>query len=211
VRDWSIVVPLKRLHAAKSRLRGAVPGVAHDDLVLALALDTVQAALRCPVVRAVYVVTDEIRTQNAVSALGAHWIRDAPDAGLNPALTHGAAHVARSAPDTGVATLGGDLPALRPEELAEALTMAMAHERAYVPDAPGSGTVLLTARPGVTLDPRFGPDSAREHARSGAYLLDGVWPSLRRDVDVREDLVTAAHLGLGSHTSALLATAAIHL
>ncbi|MFD0788098.1 2-phospho-L-lactate guanylyltransferase, partial [Micromonospora azadirachtae] len=34
---WAVVVPAKRLAAAKSRLRGALPGVPHEELALALA------------------------------------------------------------------------------------------------------------------------------------------------------------------------------
>ena len=43
---WSVVVPVKRLASAKTRLRDPVgrPGRAHAELALALALDTVAAA-----------------------------------------------------------------------------------------------------------------------------------------------------------------------
>ncbi|MGH3713306.1 MAG: 2-phospho-L-lactate guanylyltransferase, partial [Micromonosporaceae bacterium] len=57
--QWSVVIPVKRLSQAKTRLRGALPGVPHDDLVLAIAADTVAAALACRAVAAVVVVTDE--------------------------------------------------------------------------------------------------------------------------------------------------------
>ncbi|MGW1453349.1 2-phospho-L-lactate guanylyltransferase, partial [Micromonospora sp. NPDC002411] len=73
--------------------------------------------------------------------------------------------------------------------------------------SPGSGTVLLTAPPGVPLDPRFGVGSAVAHAASGALPLTGDWPSLRRDVDTPTDLATAIRLGLGPHTAALVAAA----
>ncbi|PWR10558.1 2-phospho-L-lactate guanylyltransferase, partial [Micromonospora acroterricola] len=77
--------------------------------------------------------------------------------------------------------------------------------RRCVPDAPGGGTVLLAAPPGVPLDPRFGVGSAAAHAASGALPLTGDWPSLRRDVDTAADLTAAARLGLGPRTAALLA------
>lgn len=199
---WSVVIPVKRLSLAKSRLRGALPGVPHDDLVLALAADTVAAAMDCPRVAAVLVVTDEPVVRRAASRLGALPVADVPDTGLNPALEYGAGQAARRHPDTGVATLGADLPALRPEELAEALDAATAHPRSYVCDVEKTGTVLLTAWPGVALDPRFGVGSAKAHRDSGAVELSGHWPSLRRDVDTPEDLSAAAVLGLGQHTAA---------
>ena len=48
VPTWAVVVPVKRLAGAKSRLRGALPGVPHRELALALVLDTLTAALACP-------------------------------------------------------------------------------------------------------------------------------------------------------------------
>jgi 2-phospho-L-lactate guanylyltransferase len=76
-----------------------------------------------------------------------------------------------------------------------------------VADAPGTGTVLLTAPPGVPLDPRFGVGSAAAHRASGAVPLTGPWPSLRRDVDTAADLADAARLGLGPATRALTGVA----
>ncbi|HKT04447.1 MAG TPA: 2-phospho-L-lactate guanylyltransferase, partial [Rugosimonospora sp.] len=83
--NWLAVVPVKRLAAAKSRLRGALPGVPHEDLALALVLDTVGAALRCAAVGEVVVVTDDARVRDAVRGIGGGVVADAPDAGLNPA------------------------------------------------------------------------------------------------------------------------------
>src|SRR5690348_14837509 len=59
---WSVVVPAKRLAVAKTRLRPVTDPHdrgAHDALVLALLADTVAAAVRCPAVAEVVVVTDE--------------------------------------------------------------------------------------------------------------------------------------------------------
>jgi 2-phospho-L-lactate guanylyltransferase len=93
-------------------------------------------------------------------------VPDRPDAGLNDAMRWGADAVAGLG--TSRAVLAGDLPALKPAELAEALAVALG-ERSFVADAAGTGTVLLTAPGGVALDPLFGPGSARAHAASGAH------------------------------------------
>ena len=50
---------MKRLDVAKTRLRGALTDVDHEALVLAMALDTVAAALASPVVGRVVVVTGD--------------------------------------------------------------------------------------------------------------------------------------------------------
>jgi 2-phospho-L-lactate guanylyltransferase len=198
---WIAVVTVKRLEWAKTRLRGALPGVAHDRLVLAVVQDTVAAALACPAVADLLVVTSDPAVAGAVRALGARTVPDEPDAGLNPALVHGA----RLAGGGPVVALAGDLPALRPAELGAALS-ATGGRRGFVPDAPGTGTTLLASPTGTGLDPRFGPGSARAHAGSGARALTGPWPSLRRDVDTGTDLAAAAAIGLGTRTGALYRT-----
>jgi len=209
--EWWVVVPAKRLAHAKTRLLPVTVGLGagargrHRDLVLALLADTVAAAAACPPVSAVLVVTDEPEAAAVVTALGARTVADEPDAGLNPALAHGARQ-ARAGGAAAVAALNSDLPALQPAELAAALAAAAGHRRSFVADAEGSGTTLLCATAGE-LDPRYGPGSAAAHAASGAVPLDGHWPGLRRDVDTPDDLTGATALGLGPRTARLLPAA----
>jgi 2-phospho-L-lactate/phosphoenolpyruvate guanylyltransferase len=200
---WSVVIPVKRLPLAKSRLNdGTRPPGAHRGLALALALDTASAALACPQVARVVAVTDDGQAAQRLAALGAVVVPDQPDGGLNPALEYGAGRAAALGPVDGVAVLSADLAALRPAELTAALAAAAGHPRAFVPDAAGTGTTLLAALPGVPLGPRYGPRSRAAHRESGAVELTGDWPSLRRDVDTAVDLAEAARLGLGPATSA---------
>ncbi len=192
---WTVLVPVKDLGSAKSRLRGALPAVPHQDLVLALVLDTLAAALACPAVAAVLVVSADEAVAAAARGAGAKVLPD-PTTGLNPALDHAAA-AAGGGP---LAALAGDLPALRGTDLTA--TLAAATVRGYVPDRAGTGTTLLAAPAGVPLAPHFGPGSARAHARSGAVALPA-GASLRLDVDTPADLAAAARLGLGARTGAL--------
>lgn len=216
--SWTVVVPVKHLDTAKSRLRGALDHVPHDRLALALAQDTVTAALACPEVGEVLVVTGDTVAGATLAALGARTVPDPPGSGLNQAFLAGAARAGHAR----IAALTADLPALRPADLSAALTAATAPPngsagangsagpaarggvRRFVADAPGTGTVLLTTAAGTPLDPRFGPESASAHANSGALALTGRWPTLRRDVDTAADLLAAARLGLGRHTGILL-------
>src|SRR5690349_7257049 len=186
---WTIIVPIKPLPAAKTRLRGAVPDLARADLVLAMAQETVAAALAGRLVSGVLVVCDDERVAAAMAALGASCVPDGPSRGLNAAIEFGERHARGD-----VAALTADLPALRPEELDEALAEG---GRSFVPDAEGTGTVLLIGRP---LDPHFGVGSAEAHERSGARRLDKSWPGLRRDIDTPADLASGRELGLGQHT-----------
>ena len=204
---WSVVLPVKRLPLAKSRLYdGTRPHEVHRELALALALDTAAAALACPAVARVVAVTDDLRAAGRLVALGAVVVPDRPDQGLNPALDYGAGRAAALAPADGVAAVSADLAALRPAELAGALDAAAAHPRAFVPDAAGTGTTLLAACPGIPLTPRFGTGSRAAHLASGAAELTGDWPTLRLDIDTAADLAAATRLGLGPATTAALAT-----
>jgi 2-phospho-L-lactate guanylyltransferase len=205
-----VVVPVKRLPLAKSRLYAVGrPRPEHEQLALSLVLDTVTAALRAPAVGRLLVVTDDPAAREAVAAAGALVLPDEPDAGLNPALVHGAAAAVARAPGDGVALLSADLPALRPAELGAALAAAAGHGAAFVADARGTGTTLLATAPGRPVRPRYGPASAAAHRAAGAVELAGEWPSLRHDVDTQEDLLAAAELGLGPATSLWTATHAV--
>lgn len=200
---WSIVVPVKRLTAAKTRL--LLSEHPRNVLALAFACDTVAAALACPLVATVVAVTSDPGAARELEQIGARVVPDAPEAGLNAALEYGAQAASQSAPDRGTAALSADLPALRPETLGRALLVASAHRRAFVPDAAGGGTTLLACLPTEELHPEFGPGSAERHRRSGAYAIEGAGlESLRQDVDTVADLDAAARLGLGPRTSRLL-------
>jgi 2-phospho-L-lactate guanylyltransferase len=198
-----LVVPVKALRDAKSRLRGAVAPDEHARLVLAVLLDTVTAAAQADGIRRVLVVSSDPTVASTMAANGFECVPEGALPGLNAAYRRGAAVLREADPDGRVGALQADLPALRPDELAAAIKSA-AGRRAFCADRQTTGTTLLLSAPGGPLDPRFGRGSARAHALSGAVALTDSWPSLRCDVDTSEDLAAARDLGLGPHTSALL-------
>lgn len=106
----------------------------------------------------------------------------------------------------GVGVLLGDLPALRPTDLLTALQAAAEHALAVVPDAEGTGTVLLTSL-GGHLEPAFGTGSAARHSAAGHRRLELDLPRLRTDVDDDASLRAAQRLGVGPATEAVLAPA----
>ncbi|NKY98563.1 2-phospho-L-lactate guanylyltransferase [Nocardiopsis alborubida] len=200
---WSLVVPVKHLGRAKSRLALAAGG-RREDLALAIACDTVAAARTCPVVAAVFAVTEDARAGAELARLGAVVVGGEPGTGLNPALEHGAAVARRRLPALGVCALSADLPALRPEELERVLTAAAGHGRSFLPDAPGVGTTLFAASPGHPFTPAFeGPSRARHLSGGARELVVPDAASVRRDVDTFEDLRAAVALGVGPRTRGL--------
>ncbi|CAM5510015.1 2-phospho-L-lactate guanylyltransferase [Streptomyces griseorubiginosus] len=204
--QWTLVIPLKPLARAKSRLSDTAGDGVRPGLALAFAQDTVAAALTCPAVRDVAVVTDDALAGRELAALGARIVPDEPRGGLNAALRHGASAVRSARPESALAALNADLPALRPLELARVLDAAAEFPRAFLPDAAALGTTLLAAAAGEELRPAFGPDSRRRHHASGAaeLRLDDV-DSVRQDVDTGEDLRAALALGVGPRTAAAAA------
>lgn len=201
--SWGVVLPVKRLGMAKSRL-STRPAWQRRALAAGFALDVVACSVA--VSPTVVVVCDDREVAAAATRLGAAVVADGPARGLVPAFLLGAAELGRLAPGSHVALLVADLPALRPAELSRALAVAAQHDRAFVSDVAGTGTTLLTARAGVAPAPSFGPRSRAAHARSGAVeLRDPSLVRLRCDVDTEVDLWHATALGLGPHTVAALA------
>jgi 2-phospho-L-lactate guanylyltransferase len=197
--SWGLVVPVKRLALAKTRL-SSYGDAARQELALAFALDVVTAALGADTVARVLVVTDDDRAARTLRAAGAEVVSDSPDAGLNPALEHGAALLGNA---LAVATVSADLAAVRSGDFETALAAVPAAGRGFVVDVAGSGTTLLAAAPGVALAPAYGPGSREVHLRSGAVELPGA-PGLRLDVDTPADLAEALLLGVGAATAAVL-------
>ena len=198
---FTLLIPIKDGREAKTRL-DAVGAVGRADLMAAFARDAVTAALRTPLVR-VHVVGDRAALEPVLAGLDVTVVPDEGGGDLNLALTHAAHAVAD--PARGTAVMLADLPCLRSEDLEAALAAAPTDHRSFVADAAGTGTTLLVAPPGTTLDPRFGHDSARAHADSGAAPITADLASLRLDVDTSADLERALQFGVGPHTRAAAA------
>jgi 2-phospho-L-lactate guanylyltransferase len=194
------------LARAKSRM-APTAGPHREALALAVAADTVAAALRTDRVRRVVVVTDDPLAARELAALGAMIVPDEPDNGLNPALSYGAEVARRAFPDAGVVALSADLPALRSAELTRVLDAAADTPLSFVADALDVGTTLYAARPGTEFCPAFGTNSRLRHRAQGARELASLRDiaSVRRDVDTLEDLLAAIALGLGPRTAAVAA------
>jgi 2-phospho-L-lactate guanylyltransferase len=218
---WTVVLPLKGGPGAKSRLG------APAALATAIALDCLDAVLAARTVARVVVVTPDPVLAGAAGAAGARVRTESrPGAGLLAAVDDGLRGL-----DGPCAVLLADLPALRPADLDQALRVAHraltgprggnhpgaqdaqhspepAPPMVFVPDAEGTGTVLLCALAPGRMRPSFGPHSASGHEDAGAARLDVDLPRLRRDVDTRADLRAALELGVGPHTLAALAETA---
>ena len=198
---YAVLVPVKPPAFAKSRL-GDLGDAARRDLATAFAVDTVGAALACPSVDRVLVVTDDHELARGLADLGVEVIPDGTTDDLNGTLLLAAAEMHRRRPDLRLVALCADLPALRPDDLDVALSACAADGMSFVADQDGVGTTAVVASTLESFRPAFGPASRQRHRDAGAHEVDGIdVPSLRRDVDDRDDLAEAMRLGVGRRTS----------
>jgi 2-phospho-L-lactate guanylyltransferase len=193
------LVPVKPPALGKSRLVG-LPDEQRRALAAAFALDTVAACLAAQSVAEVLVATDDASFSVELAALGAVTIPDGVAMDLNGTLRQSAAEARRRWAELVPVALTADLPALRPEDVDEALAEVPPGAAAYVADADGIGTTLYTA-PYDAFAPRFGPGSALAHEGTGARPVTAPLPRLRRDVDDLADLEQALRLGVGPRTA----------
>jgi len=203
--DVGLIIAVKHLAAAKTRLAALFSADARERVVLAMLIDTITAARGVAGVRSVTVVTPDMTAAAAARDLGANVLADPtpvnhPDP-LNNAVS--AAYESLVQTMANIVVLQGDLPALKTTELYEALASARPYPRSFVADRHGSGTAALFAF-SVNPHPRLGAESASRHRESGAVELVGSWPGLRCDIDTPEDLAEALLLGVGAATAAAI-------
>jgi 2-phospho-L-lactate guanylyltransferase len=204
--DIALIIAVKRLAAAKTRLAPVFSARTRENVVLAMLVDTLTAAARVASLGSITVITPDESAAAAAADLGANVLADPTPEGhadpLNNAIA--AAELAVAREFSNFVVLQGDLPALQTQELAEAIAAARQYRRSFVADRPATGTAALCAF-GTMLDPQFGPDSSARHRRSGAIELTGAWPGLRCDVDTPADLAAARRLGVGAATARAIA------
>jgi 2-phospho-L-lactate/phosphoenolpyruvate guanylyltransferase len=193
-----VLVPLKRLDAAKSRLAPALSVAERRRLMAAMVTHVARTALAADVGRVVLVSSDPAAPELA----GRLGIACVSDAGLpwNPGLAHARAQM--PTPAEAVLYLAGDLPLVEVADVA-ALVDAGQNATAVVGRAHDGGTNALWVCPAAALQPAFGtPGSAAVHAaRAEGRGLEVVVvdrPGIARDVDTPADLALARSLHRGA-------------
>lgn len=207
---WTVVMPVKVLSAAKTRLTDT--DAAPAALALAFFTDTLSAVLATPAVAGAVVVTADARVRLLAESAGAVVVDDAAHPGINAAAQWGASH---RVDGTGSAVVVSDLPSLTPAALTAALGLAGLSPTSFLADADDTGTTMWFAAPDQPIDPRFGPHSRRAHRESGAVDLviahtehtAALWAA-RLDIDTADALERALAAGVGPATTHALTAAA---
>lgn len=204
--DVALIIAVKRLAAAKTRLAPVFSAQTRENVVMAMLVDTLSAATGVESVGSITVITPDEAAAAAAVGLGTNVLTDPTPEGHPDPLNNAIAVAERAVAEAfaNIVVLQGDLPALQVQELAEAITAARQYRRSFVADRLATGTAALCAF-GAQLGPEFGSDSAARHRRSGAIELTGAWPGLRCDVDTPVDLAAARRLGVGPATARAIA------
>ena len=193
---WSVIIPVKALHAAKSRMSAAIPPA---ELAFAFFEDTLAAVVSCPDVSEVLVATQDARIEARAREEGCRVVRDGQHPGINAAVAWAAGHARAS---DRLAVVVSDLPCLTPGALTSVLDAAARHPTAFLADADGTGTAMWFGTDGTTLTTHFGADSRAAHRAAGAVELVeaqpasvGVWAGARRAVAKPARLYPAKEAG----------------
>ena len=200
-----VLVPVKRLAGAKSRLAGSYDAATRRALQLELAAGVVAAAGAAELVDRVLVATSDPGAAGLAEA-----VSDG-DLPWNEGLAHAIAQV-RPCPDA-VVILAGDLPLVRPGDV-DALVRAIPARGLAVARARDGGSNALGLRPPGVLVPSFGATASaalhlRRARRAGLEAVVCDRPGLALDLDTPADVRAALDLlGPGSIRE-LLAPAAV--
>lgn len=193
----AVVVPVRALEGAKSRLGAVLDAEERRELVELLLRRTVEAARGAAGVDLVAVVSPDPDTLAIGVEAGAEPIAQR-SSGLNPGLVEARAALAGRADR--LLVLPGDVPGMTAADVEALLAAADAAARtgrpvvALAPDRHGRGTNALLLDPPGIIEPAFGGDSRDAHAGAAAaagaaYVeLPGL---LELDVDTPDDLLLA--------------------
>ena len=190
-----VLIPLKHLAAAKSRLAPALSVAERTRLMAAMVAHVARTAVAADAGRVVLVSSDPA----APALAGRLGVACVSDAGLpwNQGLMHARAHL--PGPAGAVLYLAGDLPLLEVGDVAARDRGWGQLDRRASGRAHDGGTNALWVCPAAALEPAFGtPGSAAVHAARavehglGVVVIDR--PGLARDVDTPADLALARRL-----------------
>lgn len=190
-----VVVPVKQLELAKSRLR-ELGDAACRALVLAM-LEDVLDAVRTASVGPIFLLSSEPAYDEVAARYGASRLPDAAST-YNGAVTAALGNAPLAASER-VLIIPADLPTVRPGAIRDLAGALDAAHVVLVASADG-GTSALGLRPPAAIAPGFGIDSAATHRRraaaAGLLLAELSLPDLAIDVDTPADLrAVAAHVG----------------
>lgn len=191
----AVVIPVKPLEGALSRLSGVLRPVERRAVQVAMLRDVIRAG--AGFTDRVIVVSSDDRVETIAREFGAQVVADAaPATGIDDAVARG---VAACEADE-VLVVMGDLPLATSDDL-HATSVALGAGRGVVcaVSCDGTGTNALFLRPPTVMATHFGVDSLERHMREatsvGVPAIALSVQGLMRDVDTPADLSALIHSG----------------
>jgi 2-phospho-L-lactate/phosphoenolpyruvate guanylyltransferase len=194
-----VVIPVRALEGAKSRLGAVLDAEERRELVERLLRATAAAAVATPGIAGVIVVSPDPAAIAVGESVGATGVRQG-SAGLNPGIVEARDSVGAAGADR-LLVLPADLPGITPADIAAILAVADASPAGSATGYPivvlatdrhGRGTNALLLQPPAVIDPAFGGDSRDAHRRlaaaAGATYLETP-DRLELDLDTPDDLL----------------------
>lgn len=187
---WA-VVPVKRFAAAKARLAPILSSADRSALAEAMMRDVLESTRACPAVAGVAVVTCDPKAAEIAAVAGALVVRTSSDEGHTAAAEAGVAALGAEA--ASVLIVSTDIPAVRPEDLSQLVSLhgpgkAVTLARA----AADGGTNALVVTPPDIMRFHFGADSEARHAhaarQAGATFRAVTITRMAFDLDRPEDV-----------------------
>lgn len=195
----SIIVPVKQLKAAKSRLAPMLDGRTRRELGLTMLADVLAATDG----RLRIVVTSDPSVRDLALASSCRVVED-ENAGLNGAISK-ALSAAEALGASSALVVPADVPLI---DAADVDSIFAVPARVAVAASADGGTGALLLRPPNRLAPAFGPKSASRHMNlEGAVRIDA--SSVTLDVDEWKDVVDLS-LTKSDRASAELARRLVH-
>lgn len=196
----AVVIPIKSLKQAKSRLKTVFPGRLRERLILCMLRDVITACRVAGVFYRWAVISADPVPGKVVADMDGIWLREAGRSlGLNKAI-HQAVDWALSDGADALLVVSGDVPLARPEDFQQLVRRAADSkaEVVIVPEHGGNGTNALFQYPPGRIRACFGRNSRWRHRDAaeqvGASWLELPLSSLGRDVDTPEDVLRVARL-----------------
>jgi FO synthase len=205
-----IVLPIKALSPAKTRLATVLSPEQRVGLMRAMVEDVLAAAEECPQVDGVLLVSRDPNLSELADKYGADLLCLEADEDLNSAVTEGVNFLAERNVSRGM-ILHGDMPLVRASDLTELIERSVKSEITLVGCRHSQGTNALITRLPSPIPFLYGEESLQRHldaARENKIDITTVSHSrLAHDINSSEDLLAFCRLCLIDDVAARSKTA----
>lgn len=187
-----VIVPIKPLNRAKSRLSAVLSAERRFEFAQVMLKHVLEVATSVPQVTGTLVISRDTKALAIARDFGARTVQESGESNLNAALSR-ATEVVRVWGAEAILVLPADLPFLRSEDIRGIIQLGMDPSTVVIAaDVLEDGTNALMVRPPGLIGYHYGPHSYTLHLeaaeKAGASIRSYSSASLMLDVDVPHDL-----------------------